>query len=236
MIEVTPPEPTQTTAVPLELRTTRGKLAPPEEIPRLLEERIVLGTPDPVRLSADTVAADDELRAFMTSENARVAYWLVAFTCTFDHDDELPFTTTWIELKLSPEGNAVARSLEPMVLSDEAPPLSWTAKIAFPCVLQPEVDLGGQITREKLFCEASYEGTAKPSWRYYATHRKPIRGQQRMRLIVRMPRSAEASCTVRAGATAKHKRLVGSDLSYTTPVAEPKPWFTLGAVNDQQEG
>lgn len=227
MIEIDLQEPAGGQPLTLELRTTKGEDL---QAPERLADRVVLGAPAVRRLTPDTVAADDELRGFLEAEAASAGYWLLQFTCTFDHDDELPFAKTWLQLALASVSDAaVAHSMEPLVLTGNRV-VTWGAKLTIPCVFaQLEFDLGGQATTEEVSCEASYEGTAKPTWRYYKTSSAPVRGPKRMRLVARTPARGGLSATVRIGATAEHPRFGRKPLSYDTPPDPGQQWLTVPA-------
>ena len=122
------------------------------------------------------MTGDDELRGFLAAEAASACYWLLQFTCTFDHDDELPFAKTWLQLALASDGGtAVAHSMEPAKLTGNRV-VTCSAKLTIPCVFaQLEFGGDGQVTTEEVSCEASYEGTAKPTWRYFKTSSAAIR-------------------------------------------------------------
>lgn len=223
MIELSLPEPSERIPLPLELRTVKGA---PTTAPPRLDDRVILGDPAALRLTPEAVSGDTDLRAFVMAERARACYWLVQFTCTFEHDDDVPFATAWIQLNLGTEGGtAIAHSMEPARLA-QARTISWSAKLVVPCVLQPEVGIGGDRTTEEVFCEASREGTAQPSWKYFRTS-SLIRGLQRMRLVVRTPSESGLSATVRIGATASHQRFGHRSLSYDMPAAPARPWLDM---------
>ena len=223
MIEIDLPESSGQQPLALELRTVKGE---PADAPERLTDRVVLGEPAIRRLTADTVAADDELRGFLTAEAASACYWLLQFTCTFDHDDELPFAKTWLQLALASNGDAaVAYSMEPLMLTGNRA-VTWSAKLTIPCVFaQLEAGLGGQVTTEEVSCEARYEGTAKPTWWYYRTSSTPVRGPKRMRLVARTPAGGGLAATVRVGATAEHVRFGRKPLSYDMPPDPGQRWL-----------
>lgn len=223
MIECSLDEPARRTPLPLELRTVKGEStsAPPR-----LDDRVILGDPAARRLTPEAISDDAELRAFVLAEETRVRYWLVQFTCTFEHDEDLPFTAAWLQLNLSArDGTAIAHSMEPAKLT-EPRTISWSAKLVVPCVLQPQVGVGGDRTTEEVFCEASREGTAQPAWKYFRTS-SPIRGLQRMRLVARTPAASGLSASVRVGATASHKRFGRKTLSYDMAAQPPRQWLDM---------
>jgi hypothetical protein len=232
VIEIELPEPTGQTPMSLELRTTRGR-STTNDAPLHLNDRVVLGEPAVRRLTPETVFGDDELRAFLTAEAGHTTYWLVAFTCTFEHDDELPFATAWLQLNLASDGTtAVAHSMEPVKLANDRT-LSWSAKLTAQCTLvQPEIGISGEHTREEVFCEASREGTAQPTWKYFRTSR-PIRGLQRMHLVARAPVAGGLSVTVRLGATASHERFGLKPLTYEMPPEAPRLWLQVPAAGSE---
>lgn len=223
MIEIDLPEPGGQRPLVLDLRTTKGERA---DAPERITDRVVLGAPAIRRLTADTVTGDDELRGFLEAEAASARYWLLQFTCTFDHDDELPFAKAWLQLALASDGGAaVAHSMEPAKLTGNRV-VNWSAKLTLPCVFaQLELGADGQISTEEVSCEASYEGTAKPTWRYFKTSSAAIRGLQRMRLVARTPAAGGLSGTVRVGATAEHVRFGRKPLSYDTPAGPGQQWL-----------
>ena len=227
MIEIDLPEPSGQWPVTLELRTTKGERA---DAPERLADRVVLGAPAIRRLTADTATGDDELRGFLMAEAASACYWLLQFTCTFDHDDELPFTKTWLQLALASDGDAaVAHSMDPLILTGNRA-VTWGAKLTIPCVFaQLELDLGGQVTTEEVSCEARYEGTAKPAWWYFKTSSAPVRGPKRMRLVARTPADGGLSANVRVGATAEHVRFGRKPLSYDMPPDPGQRWLAVAA-------
>jgi hypothetical protein len=233
VIEIDLPEPGGQRPLPLELRTVRGERA---DAPNRLTDRVVLGEPAVRRLTADTVTGDDELRGFLTAKAASACYWFVQFTCTFDHDDELPFVKTWLQLALASNGDAaVAHSMEPLVLTGNRV-VTWGAKLTFPCVFtQLEVDIGGQVTTEEVSCEGRYEGTAKPTWWYYKTSAAPVRGPKRMRLVARTPAGGGLSATVRVGATAEHERFGRKPLSYDMPPDPGQQWLAATVASPAEE-
>lgn len=227
MIEIDLPEPSGQLPLALELRTTKGERF---DAPDRLTGRVVLGEPAIRRLTVGTVTGDDELRGFLAAEAASACYWLLQFTCTFDHDDELPFAKTWLQLALASNGDtAVAHSMEPLTLTGNRA-VTWGAKLTIPCVFaQLEFDLGGQVTTEEISCEARYEGTAKPTWWYFKTSSAPVRGPKRMRLVARTPAGGGLSATVRVGATAEHVRFGRKPLSYDMPPDPGQRWLAEAA-------
>jgi hypothetical protein len=233
VIEIDLQEPAGGQPLALELRTTKGEDL---QAPERLANRVVLGAPAVRRLTPDTVAADDELRGFLEAEAASAGYWLLQFTCTFDHDDELPFTKAWLQLALAstssgPDGagGAIAHSMEPVKLTGNRV-VNWNAQLTIPCVFtQIQLGGGGQVSTEEVSCEANYEGTAKPTWRYYKITTAAIRGLQRMRLVAKTPASGGLSATVRIGATAEHPRFGRKPLSYDTPPDPGQQWLTVPA-------
>jgi len=131
----------------------------------------------------------------------------------------------WLELNLSDHGTAIARSMEPLKLADDSPPLSWHVELAAPCVIQPEIGVDGQVAREeKIFCEASREGTSRPAWRYFTTKTRTIRGMQRMRLVARTPAGTGIYGSVRMGATVTQAHF-GRRLSYDLPPEAQGEWL-----------
>jgi hypothetical protein len=227
VIEIDLPEPSGQQPLALELRTVKGKGS---DAPERLTNRVVLGEPAIRRLTADTVAGDEELRGFLAAEAASARYWLLQFTCTFDHDDELPFAKTWLQLALTSSGDgAVAYSMEPLMITGNRA-VTWGAKLTIPCVFaQLEADLGGQVTTEEVSCEARNEGTAKPTWWYYKTSSAPVRGPKRMRLVARTPANGGLAATVRVGATAEHVRFGRRPLSYDMPPDPGQRWLAESA-------
>jgi hypothetical protein len=227
VIEIDLPEPGGQRPLALELRTTKGESS---GAPERLTDRVVLGAPAIRRLTADTVTGDDELRGFLAAEAASACYWLLQFTCTFDHDDQLPFAKAWLQLALTSDGGAaVAHSMEPAKLTGSRV-VTWSAKLTIPCVFaQLEFGGDGQVTTEEVSCEASYEGTAKPTWRYFKTSSSAIRGLQRMRLVARTRAGGGLSATVRVGATAEHERFGRKPLSYDTPPDPGQRWLAQPA-------
>jgi hypothetical protein len=223
VIEIDLPEPSGQKPLTLELRTTKGERS---DAPERLTDRVVLGTPAIRWLTTDTVTGDDELRGFLAAEAASARYWLLQFTCTFDHDDKLPFAKAWLQLALASEGGvAVAHSMEPTKLTGNRI-VTWSAKLTIPCVFaQLEFGGDGQVTTEEVSCEASYEGTPKPTWRYFKTSSTAIRGLQRMRLIARTSADAGLSATVRVGAIAEHERFGRKPLSYDMPPDPGQRWL-----------
>lgn len=223
MIEIDLPEPSGQLPLTLELRTIKGERS---DAPERLTHRVVVGAPAIRLLTADTLTGDDELRGFLAAEAASACYWLLQFTCTFDHDDELPFAKTWLQLALaSDSGPAVARSMEPLTLTGNRA-VTWSAKLTIPCVFaQLEFDLGSQVTTDEISCEARYEGTAKPTWWYFKTSSSPVRGPKRMRLVARTPAGGGLSATVRVGATAEHARFGRKPLSYDMPPDPGQQWL-----------
>jgi hypothetical protein len=209
----------------LELRTTKGEGS---QAPLQLTDRVVLGAPAIRQLTPDTVTGDDELRGFLTAEAATATYWLLQFTCTFDHDDNLPFSKTWLQLMLASSGAggaALAHSMEPATLTGNRV-VNWSAKLTIPCVFaQLELGGDGQVSTEEVSCEAKYEGTPKPTWWYYKTSTAAIRGLRRMRLVAKTPAAGGLSATVRVGATAEHSRFGRKPLSYDTPPDPGQQWL-----------
>jgi hypothetical protein len=223
MIEFDLVEPPGRQRLPLDLRVTRGQVT---DAPQRLVDLVTLGAPAIRRLTPDTATGDDDLRGFLSAEAASANYWLLQFTCTFDHDDKLPFTKAWLQLTLASDGGeAVAHSMEPVKLTGNRV-VTWSAKLTIPCVFaQLELGLGGQVSTEEISCEASKEGTATPVWRYFRTSNGPIRGLQRMRLVGRTPASGGLAATVRVGATAEHGRFGLKPLSYDTPPDAGRHWL-----------
>jgi hypothetical protein len=232
MIEIGLEEPTGRTIVPLALRATRGSAT---GAPVSLDTRIIVGDPAVRRLSPDAVGEDDELRMFVADEAIRTAYWLVQFTCSFEHDDDLPFTKAWVQLELTSDGGkAVAHSMEPARQSVNRT-IHWKASLTVPCVLVGLEAEGDHVTGD-VFCEASAEGSPKPSWRFYGTRSSEIRGPQRLRLVVRTPSNGSLSATARIGATATHRRLGLRDLSYqAAPDAMPR-WLETSRSDPPPDG
>jgi len=227
VIEIGLSEPASRTRVPLALRAVRGSAA---DAPAILDDRVILGDPAVRHLSPDSVGADHELRLFVADEAAHTAYWLVQFTCSFEHDDDLPFTKAWLQLELTSDvGRAVAHSMEPIRQSTNRT-ISWKASLTVPCVLVG-LEAGGDRTTYEVFCEAHAEGSPKPAWRFYRTSSTKVRGPQRLRLVVRTPAAGDLSAAARFGATATHRRLGLNDVSYqTAPNAMPR-WLEAAAPN-----
>jgi hypothetical protein len=195
-----------------------------------LDDRLILGEPSVRRLSPDTVGSDEDLRLFVADEAAHTTYWLVQFTCTFEHDDDLPFTNAWLRLGLlGDNGRALAHSMEPARQSTNRT-IQWKATLTIPCVLVG-LEASGEHVTDEVFCEASAEGTAKPAWKFYATSSETIRGLQRLRLVVRTPVGSGLSATATLGATALHERFGRKPLSYQSspPPATARPWLSEAA-------
>jgi hypothetical protein len=212
------------TPVSLELRSSRTAA----DAPARLDDRIVLGAPAVRLLLPDTVIGDDELRAFLTAEAAQNDYWLMQFTCTFEHDEQLPLTTAWLQLTLQSSGaRPVANAMEPAKLSTNRA-VNWSARLRVPCVFA-ELEADGKHVSEEIFCEASREGTPRPSWKFFATSSETIRGLQRLRMVVRGPAGCGLAASAQVGATVYHRRFGRRPLAYEVASGAIEHWLDVAA-------
>jgi hypothetical protein len=203
--------------LPLELRTERGRPAPPA--PFEIHGRIAVGCPQVRLLTPADAGPDDELASFIRSQRSTWDYFLTTLSCTFVSADDERLATAWLRLSLAGPADSedpIACSMDPLAL-EEIRALPIQIKLAVPCVISTEVAVQADRTRREVAVQALYEGTAHPAWTFAETATRRLHGVQRLRLVVRVPAGQAATGTLDVGATVRHRRLGTDAFPYYVP-------------------
>jgi hypothetical protein len=193
------------TVEPTSFRT--GPDAEPEP-PSVLTGRVSFGGPLIAPITDQYVAGDPELAAFLAGEAGLATYHLVHAALTLHTSaDQPPFESARVMAELTtvdgPEP-PVAWSMRPLRLAD-------TAEVTSGWRLGPKLELAGigvemgevsetwTETVETLYLEAYGELGSRPEWLLHRTQNRPLRGSQRLIMVVRAsPRgTSRLSVTVR---------------------------------------
>ncbi|WP_117208562.1 hypothetical protein [Allorhizocola rhizosphaerae] len=205
-------------AVPLHLRTERGRPTPPAEL--RADGRILIGKPQIRHLTADSFPDDRELSGFIASEASRCDYYLLGLSCTLISDEQESLALAWLRVNLISTGTGddepVAHSLDPLLL-DEIRTLSYSVKLTVPCVITPEFAIQGERRTHQAAVTALGEGQSSFAWEFREIPGRPPHGVQRLRAVIRMPSSGTAEARIDAGATIRHRRLNMNAFSYFAP-------------------
>lgn len=192
-----------------------------QETPADLAPRILIGGPLAIPITPDTVAIDDDLRAFVAAEAAEAAYHLVHLAATFTGGpDDPPLVSATLDLLLSTDSQQ---------LDDDAPPIAWSMlplrladdhESTTSWTLGPQLTLfgsGGSIgsfertdTRHtaEVFIEALGLLRPDPGWRINATSKTAMTGTLRFVLVVRGPRDRAVHATISLRSTVRSRALL----------------------------
>jgi hypothetical protein len=222
--------------LPLDLRTVRGAGDAPAHLDRL----IVLGQPQSAHLTPERAKDDVDLVRFIEANADRWHYHLVAFSCTFSPTENQHIVASWVQIALAnhddPDAPApIATSMEPSKL-EQARPLSLTAKIGVPAVLNTELGVTNAKESRRIYLEARYEGTERPAWHFTENGAGGVKGMQRLRMIVRVAANVAAIGVLTAGATVRHQNTGLKKFTYRTrsPYKIPGPSFLLPHTGQAQ--
>lgn len=176
--------------------------------------RVVFEGPRAVPVTAQYVAKDPELEAFVVGEAPHSSYYLVhAALMLRADDDEPPFESDVVRMRLS-AGNAAA----PIAWSIRPQRVAETAEVTTGWQLGPKLsiadvagfELGSMErstteTHEEVYLESRGELGSTPEWLLHRTANRPLRGSHRLIMVVRAPRGAvtEATITVRTRVRAR---------------------------------
>jgi hypothetical protein len=159
-----------------------------------LTNRVAIGGPYAVPVTADYVASDLDLRAFVDGEAARFTYHLVHMSASFAGTAGQPrLETATVSLKLAaPTGSPepVAWSMAPLRITD-------TAQVERRLTLGPQLKLqdaevsAGQFEqttswqRIDVFLQAQRELRSDPGWEFRQTRTMRLQGSFRLTMVVR---------------------------------------------------
>lgn len=179
-----------------------------------LEGRIAIGGPlgVPITPTSAYVAASGELRAFVEQEAGRFAYHLVHLSITFAAAPEKPsLERATVDLTLTADGEApIAWSMDPLHVSD-ASTVRTSLEFA-PTLKLSELEVGlGSVGHERerpvtnSFLVAENPMRSDPRWTFRRTKSRPLRGSQRLVLVVRAPWKVDAQLTGKVTASTLHR-------------------------------
>lgn len=175
---------------------------------RALTGRVVLGGPVAVPVTAELVAQDTGLAAFLAQEAGTAMYHLLhlSLTCPGGAQDPALHTVN-VDLTLVSGERAfrpVAWSMTPQQLTG---PAGATARAQ----LGPQLGFvghSGAWQRERVSLEALRELRSDPGWQLRHTHTTRIGGTYRLAMVVRAPRTAMSWAGVAVGATVRRGRVL----------------------------
>lgn len=169
-----------------------------------LTNRVSIGGPYAVSVTAEYVASDPGLRAFVESEASRFTYHLVHMSTSFaEAPGEPRLETATFSLKLAtPIGSPepVAWSMAPLRITD-------TVHVERRLTLGPQLKLkdaevsGGQFEqatswqRAEVFLQAQRELRSDPEWEFRHTRTMRLHGSFRLTMVVRAARNEPVRIT-----------------------------------------
>ncbi|HUC23614.1 MAG TPA: hypothetical protein VMA73_12975 [Streptosporangiaceae bacterium] len=178
----------------------------------LLADRIALGGPYAVPVTAEYVADDPDLKAFVEQEAAHSVYHLVHLSVSFATEPASPrLDRASIELTLSATAGAtrpVAWSMTPMRVLDPVQ-VERRFRLGPQLKLQEmEVSLGAieQTTsrkRAETFLQAQRELRSDPAWEFCRTAGMKLSGSYRLIMVVRAANDAGVSISGAVRASVK---------------------------------
>jgi hypothetical protein len=205
--------------------TTSADLGPPQLTGRIwvsgLQSRLI---------SAETVAADPDLRAFIEDQSPRYRFHLVSLAISFTEQPATPrLNSVHVALSLvstptTPE--PIALSMTPMQVGDEV-------LVQTEIRIQPKMGIVGielspdQFSREsssetrEIFLSAMGLSTAKPAWEFRRTPSRELKGSHQLAMIVRAGADSVTSidCVVTAQTGGTLRRLFRADLTSVVTIA-----------------
>jgi hypothetical protein len=188
-----------------------------EETPQspALTGHVTLGGPVSVPVTAELVAADPGLLAFLEAEAHTAVYHLLhcAVGCARDAPEPALHTVN-LDLTLSAGGSGQPAAFAPVAWSMAPHQLSEAADAAdarVPVRLGPRLGLrDGDGDREpalpageRVCLEARRELRSDPGWEIRRTGTVPIGGTYRLAMVVRAPRGTVSVAAVAVGATVR---------------------------------
>ncbi|MFE1507816.1 hypothetical protein [Streptomyces sp. NPDC058726] len=180
-----------------------------------LTGRISLGTPVVRPLTAAQAAeGDGDWQDFLESQAGQYDYFLLSLVCSFrPAPDGAPFVDAGIGIRLEApdeptDRQPIAWSISPKKRALPVTPstqMKLTAKLML-------VEAGLEYTpeqssREELFVVGMGERDSDPEWRFSATARTPLVGDESLTLIVRVPVGVPALAHITLAATVKQRHL-----------------------------
>jgi hypothetical protein len=198
-----------------QLQTLRSHDETDETLRMPLSRRLSIGGPLFRPIEPEDADDDEELRRFIEEELGRFRYHLGHLTCTFRPANDETFTECWVGLDLVradgvDEPAPIAWSMQPQRL-DEPVEISTTIGLGASLKLPP-VDIGPTLertstrTHREVYLQAYDEQESTPCWELYRTQSVPLRGMQRLLVVVRSPAGAEIDGTARVQAKVRGRR------------------------------
>jgi hypothetical protein len=191
-----------------ENRVEKGLTAAPHSP---LENQVSLGTPIVIALTPERVGEDRDLAEFVKAEAATFRYYLVHMACTFNPSDDAPFVKAWYQVNLSRQDGAtdalpIAWSMEPD-RQQEKVDISSNAELGFDLkLLSGKIKDPATVVKETSL-QALYELQPTPTWEFTQTSLDPIKGNYRLRMVVRAPKDVASTGTIGLTATVQKKHL-----------------------------
>ncbi|MEU0846132.1 hypothetical protein ABZ370_42755 [Streptomyces sp. NPDC005962] len=179
-----------------------------EETPQspALTGHVTLGGPVSVPVTAELVAGDPELSAFLAAEAHTAVYHLLhcAVSCARDAP-EPALRTVNLDLTLSTATETAA--FEPVAWSMAPHQLAEAADAPLSVRLGPRLGLRdghhAVAAGERVCLEARRELRPDPGWEIRRTGAVPIGGTYRLAMVVRAPRGTVSLAAVAVGATVR---------------------------------
>jgi hypothetical protein len=167
-----------------------------------LAGRVALGGPCAVPVTAEYVAEDPALRAFVEQESATSLYHVVHLSVSFAPRPTAPrLGRVSVELRLASTSTAV----EPVAWSMTPLRVSSTVHVQDSVRLGPQLklehaqvslgEIGRSVSRDRgeVFLQALRELRSDPAWEFTRTRAISLSGSHRLVLVVRASRDGETS-------------------------------------------
>jgi hypothetical protein len=212
--------PLQNLVLEPEKRVTKGDGLSTEP----LVERLALGGPQIIPITADRAGDDEKLRYFIENEGSK--FHLIHMNCNFNPRENETFNSArvWIKLQRTDqvsEPQPVAWSMQPHRLATAVKytstvNLGANAKFFEVIGVESGAEHSTEIEKKEIFLQAFNEMTDNPYWQFKETKAERIYGSHHLNLIIQHPAETTIGGTVNIIADLERKKF--RILSFKVPI------------------